>query len=67
MDRIAQGKTHMVRSLNKDGTVTRAAITYTDYQVLAFTNEADATKHARFLETLNPGRKFAVIALPVCS
>ena len=56
-------KTHMVKSVNKDGSVSKMAPTRSDWQLNAFTNSEAAELRARELESMNPGRKFAVVAL----
>lgn len=53
----------MVRSLNKDGSLSRMALTNSDWQMNAFRTEAEAQARIAELEGLNPGRRFAVAPL----
>jgi hypothetical protein len=56
-------KTHMAKSVNKDGTVSRMAPTGSDWQLNAFTTaEAAETRRAE-LERLNPGKRYIVVAI----
>ncbi|MGD9749440.1 MAG: hypothetical protein AB7W59_00430 [Acidimicrobiia bacterium] len=59
-------KTHMVKSVNKDGSVSKMAPTELTWKLDAFGGEgAEAKAEARKaeLERLNPGRRFVVVAL----
>lgn len=56
-------KTHMVKSVNKDGMVSKMAPTRSDWQLNAFTSLEAAEKRVGELEVMNPGRKFTVVAL----
>lgn len=60
-DRARAKNNFLVKSLNKDGSVSRARFTAVDWQFNAFVAEADAEKRARALEALNPGKKFTVV------
>lgn len=51
----------LVKSVNKDGSVSRTAFTASDWQLNAFVDQAAAEKRARDLEALNPGKKFTVV------
>jgi len=53
----------VVKSVNKDGSISRAQLTDSDWQLNAFVTEAEAQKRAEQLESMNPGRRFAVCPL----
>lgn len=56
-------KRFLVKSVNKDGSISRMAPTQTAWQLNAF-EEADAAEARRAeLERLNPGSRFAVVPL----
>ncbi|GEL75623.1 hypothetical protein [Myxococcus virescens] len=56
-------KRFIVKSVNKDGSISRMAPTKTDWQLNAF-EEADAAEARRVeLERLNPGSRFAFVPL----
>lgn len=59
-------KTHMVKSINKDGSVSKMRPTDLNWQMDAFGGEnAEAQAEARRaeLERLNPGKRFTVVKL----
>lgn len=60
-DRRNASMRFLVKSVNKDGSVSRAAFTADDWRFNAFADEAAAEGRARALEALNPGRRFAVV------
>ena len=51
----------MVKSLNKDGSVSRMAPTASNWQLDAFATEAEAEARREQLEGMNPGRRFTVV------
>ena len=53
----------MVKSVNKDGSISRMAPTENDWKYNAFATADDAEKRRAQLESMNPGRRFAVVAL----
>lgn len=53
----------MVKSVNKDGSISRMARTKNDWKYDAFATAEDAEKRRAKLEELNPGKRFAVVAL----
>lgn len=56
-------KTHVVKSVNKDGSISKAAFTTQDWQQRSFTSAEAAEARRIELERLNPGSRFAVVAL----
>lgn len=53
----------MVKAVNKDGSISRMAPTGSDWKYDAFATAEDAEKRRAQLEGMNPGRRFAVVAL----
>lgn len=53
----------MVKSVNKDGSISRMAPTRNDWQQDAFATAWQAEVRRAQLESMNPGRRFAVVAL----
>ncbi|MCU0650180.1 MAG: hypothetical protein MUF00_19490 [Gemmatimonadaceae bacterium] len=53
----------MVKSLNKDGSVSRMALTRSDWQQNAFVDESAAEARRAQLEKMNPGSRYVVVAL----
>ena len=60
-ERSNEGKSFMVKSLNKDGSVSRMAPTASNWQLDAFATEAEAEARREQLEGMNPGRRFTVV------
>jgi len=52
----------MVKSVNKDGSISRMAPTRNDWKYDAFATAEDAEKRAQ-LEAMNPGSRYVVVAL----
>lgn len=63
-ERSREGLRFLVRSLNKDGTPSRAPLTDADWRLNAFATEDGAEARRLQLEALNPGRRFAVVPAP---
>ena len=59
--RANEGKSFMVKALNKDGSVSKMAPTASNWQLDAFATEADAEARREQLEGMNPGRHFTVV------
>ena len=53
----------MVKSVNKDGSISRMAPTRSDWKYDAFATAEDAEKRRAQLEAMNPGSRYAVVAL----
>ena len=53
----------MVKSVNKDGSISRMAPTRNDWKYDAFATAEDAEKRRAQLEAMNPGSRYAVVAL----
>lgn len=53
----------MVKSVNKDGSISRMAPTRNDRKYAAFATAEDAEKRRAQLEAMNPGSRYAVVAL----
>jgi hypothetical protein len=51
----------LVRRLSKDGTVTKMALTETDWLYNAFSDKEAAESRRQNLESMNPGRKYTII------
>jgi hypothetical protein len=51
----------MVKSLNKDGSVSRMAPTASNWKLDAFATEAEAEARREQLEGMNPGRRFTIV------
>jgi hypothetical protein len=61
--RANEGKSFMVKALNKDGSVSKMAPTASNWQLDAFVSAEDAERRRTLLETMNPGRRFAVVSV----
>ena len=53
----------IVKSVNKDGSISRMASTRNDWRQDAFVTAGEAELRRAQLESMNPGRRFAVVAL----
>ena len=53
----------MVKSVNKDGSISRMAPTRNDWKYDAFATAEDAEKRRAQLQAMNPGSRYAVVAL----
>ncbi|HCF60342.1 MAG TPA: hypothetical protein DFS52_20375, partial [Myxococcales bacterium] len=53
----------MVKSVNKDGSISRMAPTMNAWKYDAFATAEDAEKRRAQLEAMNPGSRYAVVAL----
>jgi hypothetical protein len=53
----------MVKSVNKDGSISRMAPTRKDWKYDTFATAEDAEKRRAQLEAMNPGSRYAVVAL----
>ena len=53
----------MVKSVNKDGSISRMAPTRNAWKLDAFVTPEDAEKRRAQLEAMNPGSRYAVVAL----
>ena len=53
----------MVKSVNKDGSISRMAPTRNGWKYDAFATAEDAEKRRVQLEAMNPGSRYAVVAL----
>jgi len=51
----------MVKSVNKDGSISRMALTRSDWQLNAFVDESTAEARRVQLEAMNPGSRYAVV------
>ncbi len=56
-------KNYMVRSLTKDGQVSKARLTQADWQFNSATTMEEAETRKADLEALNPGRKFVITSV----
>ena len=56
-------KNFMVKSVKKDGSISKMALTDSDWRLNAFEERADAEKRVAALEAMNPGRSFAIVTL----
>ncbi|WP_342379403.1 hypothetical protein [Myxococcus stipitatus] len=61
--RANAAKSFMVKSVNKDGSISRMAPTKLSWQLDAFATAEEAEARRAELERLNPGSRFAVVAL----
>ena len=61
--RANEGKSSMVKALNKDGSVSKMAPTASNWQLDAFVSAEDAERRRTQLEAMNPGRRFAVVGV----
>jgi hypothetical protein len=62
-NRAHAAKRFMVKSVNKDGSISRMAPTRRDWQRDAFATAEEAEQRRIQLEAMNPGRRFAVVPL----
>ena len=62
-ERSNEGKSFMMKSLNKDGSVSKMAPTASNWQLDAFVSAEDAERRRTQLEAMNPGRRFEVVTL----
>jgi len=53
----------MVKSVNKDGSISRMAPARNDWKYDAFATAEDAERRRAQLEAMNPGSRYAVVAL----
>ncbi len=53
----------LVKSVNKDGSISRMALTPSTWRLNAFADEAAAEARRAELEAMNPGSRYAVVAL----
>ncbi len=53
----------MVKSVNKDGSISRMAPTPSTWRLNPFVDEAAADARRAELEAMNPGHRYAVVAL----
>lgn len=53
----------LVKSVNKDGSISRMAPTPSTWRLNAFADEAAAEPRRAELEAMNPGSRYAVVAL----
>ncbi len=58
-----EGKSFMVKALNKDGSVSKMAPTASNWQLEAFVSAEDAERRRTQLEAMNPGRRYSVVPL----
>ena len=61
--RANEGKSFMVKALNKDGSVSKMAPTASNWQLDAFVSAEDAERRRTQLEARTPGRRFAVVGV----
>ena len=61
--RANEGKSFMVKALNKDGSVSKMAPTASNWQLDAFVSAEDAERRRTQLEAMNPGRRYAVVGV----
>ncbi len=61
--RANEGKSFMVKALNKDGSVSKMAPTASNWQLDAFVSAEDAERRRAQLEAMNPGRRYSVVAV----
>jgi hypothetical protein len=62
-NRANAAKSFMVKSVNKDGSISRMAPTKLSWQLDAFATAEEAEARRAQLEKMNPGSRFAVVAL----
>jgi hypothetical protein len=62
-NRAKATKHFMVKSVNKDGSISRMAPTRTSWQLDAFATAEEAEVRRAKLEEMNPGHRFAVVEL----
>lgn len=63
VEQTAAAARFIVKSVNKDGSVSRMALTPSNWRRNAFVDEAAADARRAELEAMNPGRRYAVVAL----
>jgi hypothetical protein len=63
VERAAAAARFMVKRVNKDGSISRMAPTPNDWRHDAFATAEEAEKRRTALEAMNPGLRFAVVAL----
>ncbi len=63
IERAAASARFMVKSVNKDGSISRAKPTRDAWLRDAFATIEDAEKRRADLEAMNPGSRFTVVAL----
>jgi hypothetical protein len=56
-------KRFLVKSVNKDGSISRMALTKSAWQLDAFVTAEEAERRRSELEAMNPGSRFAVVAI----
>jgi hypothetical protein len=61
--RTKAGKRFMVRAITKAGTITRMAVTASDWQLNAFRELEKAKERVAALEAMNPGKKFTIVPI----
>ena len=62
-NRANAAKSFMVKSVNKDGSISRMAPTKLSWQLDAFATSEEAEARRAKLEEMNPGQRFAVVGL----
>jgi hypothetical protein len=62
-ERAAAAARFMVKSVNKDGSISRMAPTRNDWMRDAFATAEEAEKRRAQLEAMNPGSRYSVVAL----
>lgn len=63
IERVAATARFMVKSVNKDGSISRMAPTRNAWEYDAFATAEDAERRRAQLEAMNPGSRYAVVAL----
>jgi hypothetical protein len=63
IERAAATARFMVKSVNKDGSLSRMALTRSDWQLNAFVDESAAEARRVQLEAMNPGHRYVLVAL----
>ncbi len=63
VERAAATARFMVKSVNKDGSISRMKPTRGDWRYDAFATIEEAEKRRAALEAMNPGLRFAVVPL----
>jgi hypothetical protein len=61
--RANEGKTFLVKALNKDGSVSKMAPTASNWQLDDFVSAEDAERRHTQLEAMNPGRRYAMVGV----
>lgn len=62
-EQAAANARFMVKSVNKDGSISRMAPTRNDWKYDAFATAEDAEKRRAQVQAMNPGSRYAVVAL----